>query len=317
MPFPIMCSFLVTSKCNLACEGCSFKETFLEEGAKMDGSGDMDRAAALAVLNDPAMRKLPALIFAGGEPLAREDVFILARAADTFRVLLTNGTLIDARAAAEIESVFNVCVVSLDGCREPNDSIRGEGSYDMAARGLEFMLATRKKCKVSVACVVNSRNVSRLAEFAEEMRELGVDSIKFQLNFLPSLQPDAAAAAAGVGELLEFNRRRPGFIAGGDGFLTAMLSHIERGAAPGCIAGRGAHILISPSGAFSLCCYYPSKLKTISAASELAGADMRELKRVVANCKGCFRYDQHAMLSILEDRFFRIKWKRFFESVKI
>ncbi|HPI75229.1 MAG TPA: radical SAM protein [bacterium] len=317
-PAPILCSFLATSKCNLKCDGCSFMETFAKNGSPMNGEGDMSSAEAMRLVTEPAMRKLPALIFAGGEPLEREDIFDLARAAlPQFIILLTNGTLIDDRIARQIDSSFDMCVVSIDGVREDNDIIRGSGSYEMATRGVAALVQARKRSKISVACVINRHNVERLAEFACDMRELGADSVKFQLNFLERLQPSPEQARKGFASLAYFCDRNPGFVAGGKWFLSDILSFINGERPKRCIAANGAHALISPSGVFSLCCYFPSELKDVRSMRELMASNPDELRRTVAGCEGCVRYDQSSLLPLLSDPLLNIKWKRVFKSSNI
>jgi MoaA/NifB/PqqE/SkfB family radical SAM enzyme len=284
----------------------------------MNGEGDMSAAEAMRIVTEPSMRKLPVLIFAGGEPLERKDIFDLAQAAlPPFIILLTNGTLIDDEIARRIDSSFDMCVVSIDGVLADNDIIRGGGSFAMAERGIEALARARKKTKISVACVINKHNVKRLAEFAGDMRELGVDSVKFQLNFLERLQPSPEQAQEGFAKLADFCDRNPGFVAGGKWFLSDIQNYICGKRQERCIAAGGAHALISPSGVFSLCCYYPSEIKSVRSMRDLMAANPSELQKTVAGCNGCVRYDQSALLPLLTDPLYKIKWKRVFESSSI
>ena len=316
---PLLCSYLVTSACNLCCEGCSYRQSYLECGQRMDGRGDLDTNAALALLRDSGFSRMPALILAGGEPLMREDLFVLAREAASHvpvTILVTNGTLIDAAAAAGIDAGFRMCAVSLDGDRAANDIIRGPGSFDMAVNGITELLRKRKKARVAVACVVNRHNVATLAGFAGEMRRLGVDSVKFQLNFLEALQPDPDRAAEGLEPLCDFSRKHPGFVLGGPDFLRRMIQYIGGKSATGCIAECAAHMVISPTGAYSLCCYYPSALPGVHCLKDLAGMSRTELKNKLAGCPGCLRYDEFAILSLLKDPVSKIRWTRVLRNLK-
>jgi len=82
------------------------------------------------------------LLFSGGEPLLRSDLFELlaeARRLGLRSVLSTNGTLIDSGAAKRLADLTVAYVgVSLDGDEEFHDEFRGSrGSFKAALAGLE------------------------------------------------------------------------------------------------------------------------------------------------------------------------------------
>ena len=82
----------ITSQCNLKCRHCYIEAT---EAAK---AGEMTTADGMAFIDDLAEMKVPVLMFSGGEPLVRPDLFELAAYAveKGLRIVLsTNGTLID------------------------------------------------------------------------------------------------------------------------------------------------------------------------------------------------------------------------------
>ena len=81
------------------------------------------------------------LLFSGGEPLMREDLFELgayARELGIRPVISTNGTLITKSVAGKIKEIgFAYVGISLDGVGETNDTFRGvKGAFDAAMRGL-------------------------------------------------------------------------------------------------------------------------------------------------------------------------------------
>ena len=82
----------ITSQCNLKCRHCYIEAT---EAAK---DNEMTTADGMAFIDDLAEMKVPVLMFSGGEPLVRPDLFELAAYAveKGLRIVLsTNGTLID------------------------------------------------------------------------------------------------------------------------------------------------------------------------------------------------------------------------------
>ena len=65
----------VTQRCNLACAHCYF------EASERAGRDELTTEEARAFIADLAEMRCPVLLFSGGEPLLREDVFDLGREA--------------------------------------------------------------------------------------------------------------------------------------------------------------------------------------------------------------------------------------------
>ncbi len=123
----------VTSRCNLSCTHCY--------AANQGGDEELTTAEAMAVIDDLAAFGCPVLLFSGGEPLSRPDILTLARHAvgRGLRVVFsTNGTLIDARMAAEIKSIgASYAGISIDGMEEVHDRFRAcEGAFRRSLAGI-------------------------------------------------------------------------------------------------------------------------------------------------------------------------------------
>ena len=119
----------LTRTCNLSCAHC-----YTDSKAKRY-PGELTTAECKAVLDDLADFRVPAVLFSGGEPMAREDLFELAahaRGLGLHVVLSTNGTLIDRHAAERfIELKFSYIGISLDSAvPEIHDTFRGAKSRD-------------------------------------------------------------------------------------------------------------------------------------------------------------------------------------------
>jgi radical SAM protein with 4Fe4S-binding SPASM domain len=124
----------MTRRCNLRCAHC-----YNESGEACEGELTTEEARAL--IDDLAEMKAPVLLFSGGEPLARTDVFELgahAAAQGIHPVLSTNGTLITPDVAARLRDAgFRYIGVSIDGGRETHDRFRcREGAFDAAWQGV-------------------------------------------------------------------------------------------------------------------------------------------------------------------------------------
>ncbi|MGB9793400.1 MAG: radical SAM protein, partial [Desulfofundulus sp.] len=81
----------MTRRCNLRCRHC-----YLEAG-EVDGGRELTTEEAKLLIRELAEMKVPVLLFSGGEPLLRRDIWELAEYAASMGIrpgLSTNGTLI-------------------------------------------------------------------------------------------------------------------------------------------------------------------------------------------------------------------------------
>ena len=125
----------ITRLCNLKCVHC-----YNDSGADRT-CNDISREGAKGVLDDLAGFGVPSVLFSGGEPLMRKDLFeLIGYAGDKGlrTVISTNGTLIDAKAAKLIKDRgVSYVGISLDGIGEVNDKFRGmDGAFDRAVAGI-------------------------------------------------------------------------------------------------------------------------------------------------------------------------------------
>jgi radical SAM protein with 4Fe4S-binding SPASM domain len=103
------------------------------------------------VLDDLAAFKVPAVLFSGGEPLARGDVLELAayaRKQGLHVVLSTNGTLISKEIAQSLKDLqFAYVGISLDSAfPEVHDSFRGvEGAFERTMKGFRNCVEVGQK----------------------------------------------------------------------------------------------------------------------------------------------------------------------------
>ena len=129
----------VTRSCNLACKHCRAE-------AHLDPyPGEFSTAEAKALIDTFPETGNPIIIFTGGEPLLRPDIFELASYANGKGlrcVMAPNGTLITPTAARKMrESGIQRCSISIDGPEaESHDAFRGvAGSFDASLRGIGFL----------------------------------------------------------------------------------------------------------------------------------------------------------------------------------
>ena len=131
-------------RCNLSCVHC------YSDSGNQSYSGELTTEEAQTMIKDLAVFKVPVLLFSGGEPLLRKDIFILnalARSLGIRSVISTNGTLITEAMARKIKKEgFDYVGVSLDGIGKNNDRFRGKrGAFTQAVRGIRNLVAAGQK----------------------------------------------------------------------------------------------------------------------------------------------------------------------------
>jgi len=158
----------VTGACNLRCIHCHAtsgraapNELTTDEGKKL-----IDMLAATG--------EFRTLIYTGGEPLVRPDIFTLlqySRDAGLANIIATNGTLIDEEMAFKLKEYGVVCnAISIDAANpDIHDMVRNKkGAFDLAIRAME---ATKKAGILlqinTTAMEYNMPHLPELIDFAD------------------------------------------------------------------------------------------------------------------------------------------------------
>ena len=165
-----------TRRCNLACVHC------YSDSRDTSYTGEMTTDEAKAMIRDLKDFNVPVLLFSGGEPLLRKDLFELdtyARERGLRTVISTNGTLITPEMAQRIkETGFEYVGVSLDGIGKNNDRFRGKiGAFDDALAGIRNLVAVGQK--VGLRFTITGHNYRELPQVFELVEKEAVNRICF------------------------------------------------------------------------------------------------------------------------------------------
>jgi radical SAM protein with 4Fe4S-binding SPASM domain len=131
----------VTSACNLKCIHCHA----ISDKARPDELSTDEGKKLIDMLAENS--EFRTLIYTGGEPLVRPDIFELLRhsqQAGLANIIATNGTLIDEETALKLKEHGVVCnAISIDAANaEIHDFVRNKpGAFELALRAIE---ATKK-----------------------------------------------------------------------------------------------------------------------------------------------------------------------------
>lgn len=165
-----------TRRCNLRCVHC------YSQSADLEYTEQMSTKQGKELLDDLAEFGAPVILFSGGEPLMRSDLFELAEHAVGLgmrAVVSTNGTLIEPDVAERLQKVgLSYVGVSLDGMRVTNDKFRGrKGAFDLALAGIRNCQAAG--IKVGLRFTINKRNAADVSDIFSLLRDENIPRVCF------------------------------------------------------------------------------------------------------------------------------------------
>jgi len=172
----------ITRACNLKCVHC-----YNDSGAcKADDELSTDEAKG--VLDDLVQFGVPSVLFSGGEPLMRLELFELIGYAverGMRAVISTNGTLITTETAKRIKQHgVSYVGISLDGIGPVNDKFRGvTGAFERAVAGI-------KNCqdagvRIGLRLTLTGKNVQDLESLFDFFEAEQIERACFY-HFVPS-----------------------------------------------------------------------------------------------------------------------------------
>jgi AdoMet-dependent heme synthase len=267
--YPVHPVWEVTSRCNLTCEHCHAR------GGESDGKDELTTEEGKSRVID-ALAQVPdfkSLIFSGGEPLVREDLFELIGHAKTrgfYPIIATNATLITSTVAEKLKKAGTLGIAaSIDSTKdEVHDAFRKKaGALKLAKEGIANASAEGMYIQINItASKVNIGELEDIIRFADDLRahvillyqfipsgrglenaqfELSTEEFRDEILHIGALQKDLHPVIAPVG-LPEY---------------WALLDRMNnKGSKPdvlrGCICGNGM-FYIKPNGDVWPCAFVP------------------------------------------------------------
>lgn len=160
MNFPLYyLTWNVTCKCNLKCEHCY--NTFFDRNRVRD---ELSVKEGMKIISQAKNLGLKAILFTGGEPLLRENLFLLIKFAKKEKLIVflaTNGTLIDKSFIKRFKGLIDGINVSLDAATsKKHDEIRGvKGCF---VKTLNSIKIAQKHFPVSIVFTATQKNLLEL-----------------------------------------------------------------------------------------------------------------------------------------------------------
>jgi Fe-coproporphyrin III synthase len=203
---PVVICFL-TSRCNSRCVSCDWW--------KSAGADDLTLKEIEGVADALVPLGTRLVVFSGGEPLLRPEVF---EAAAMFRGrgmalhLLTSGVLLE-RSASDVARWFSRVIVSLDApTEELYRAIRGVAALTTIERGVARLQRLAPDVLVTARATVHRMNFRELPRLIEHAKAMALDGISFLPADVSSTafgreSPDRSASltlgAAQIGEFAD------------------------------------------------------------------------------------------------------------------
>lgn len=165
-----------TKSCNLSCVHCYF-----DAKAKKD-KNELTTEQAKAMIDDLAAFGAPVLLFSGGEPFMREDLFELGKyalAKGLRTVISTNGTLITKEIAERIRDAgFSYVGISMDGMETVNDEFRKmRGAFRKTLEGIRNCHSCG--VRAGLRFTINKYNFQDIPGIFDLVKEEGIKRVCF------------------------------------------------------------------------------------------------------------------------------------------
>jgi 12,18-didecarboxysiroheme deacetylase len=166
----------VTKQCNLKCVHCYAK------AAAGPAPNELTHEEGLALLRDLKDFGVPVVLFSGGEPLMRPDLFELIDRTVTQgmrAVLSTNGTLITPEVAQSLKTLsLSYVGLSLDGIAPTHDKFRGlSGAFAAALAGVRH--CQEVGLKVGLRFTVSRLNYQEVSAIFDLVEDYNIPRICF------------------------------------------------------------------------------------------------------------------------------------------
>ncbi len=180
-----------TNRCNLSCMHCYSRSDLQSK----DALSYEDIISTLPKLKENGIKFI---IFSGGEPLTRDDIFDIAAICKELGIityLSTNGLYVGQKNAKEILERFDYIGISIDGSQKRHDNFRGlEGSFEMSMKAVK-LLNSFQLSKVGIRFTLTKETyedleyIFELAEF-ENIPKLYISHLVYSGRGLDNLKMD-------------------------------------------------------------------------------------------------------------------------------
>jgi hopanoid biosynthesis associated radical SAM protein HpnH len=183
--YPLVLMLEPLFRCNLACAGCGkidYPDEILNQRLSL--------AQCMEAIDECGA---PVVSIAGGEPLLHRDMPKIVEGylqRKKFVILCTNALLLTKKIDQFKPDPFFTWSIHLDGDQIMHDrSVCQDGVYDIAVKAIK--LAKSKGFQCNLNCTLfDGADPERVANFLDEMKEVGVDGVTISPGYAYERAPD-------------------------------------------------------------------------------------------------------------------------------
>jgi len=181
--FQFFIQWHLTERCNLRCRHCYQGRGKVREMTVGQVKREIDGATQMfqAWEEEHGIKVAPSIHFTGGEPFLYRglfDVIAYSKAKGYGVAMMTNGCLITKERAKKLSHLgISDIQVSLEGPPGVHASIRGRGSFQSAAKGVEHLVSAGRR--VSANVTLSRLNFDKIEETVEVAKAIGFHRIGF------------------------------------------------------------------------------------------------------------------------------------------
>ncbi|HDL07734.1 MAG TPA: 12,18-didecarboxysiroheme deacetylase [Desulfobacteraceae bacterium] len=166
----------ITRQCNLKCIHC------YAQAKDISFDNELSTEEGISLLDDLAQFGVPVILFSGGEPLVRKDLFELAAYAvkkGMRAVISTNGTLLTEKRARMLKNIgLSYVGISLDGMEKIHDRFRGvKGAFKKTVEGIKN--CQKAEIKVGLRFTINRFNADEIPKIFHFIEKMGIPRVCF------------------------------------------------------------------------------------------------------------------------------------------
>lgn len=177
---PIYMGIDLTERCNLRCIHCR-----VSTSAKKTNEIPLEKLKEL--IDILSKMKVIQIIYSGGEPFLREDVFEIlsysAKKGIPDLIVVTNSLLLNNEKISKLKKTgIKKIAVSLDGLKESHDKIRGKGTFERTLKIIKKLI--KEGFEVKVTITLNKLNKDDIPKLSVLLKKIGVKKINVG-NLMP------------------------------------------------------------------------------------------------------------------------------------
>jgi MoaA/NifB/PqqE/SkfB family radical SAM enzyme len=182
---PIHIRIKPTNVCNHNCWYCAYRVEGLQLGQDMVVKDYIPKEKMMEIIDDCVDMGVKAITFSGGGepfcyPYFTETINKLA-STDIQFAALTNGSLLKGKVADIFAERGTWLRISIDGWDDASYAEYREiksGEYTKVLSNIENFLKINKGCFLGISFIVDQKNYKHIYDFASQMKDIGVNSIK-------------------------------------------------------------------------------------------------------------------------------------------